>query len=154
MRACEISLPVTLRMPLLNRSVVVVKMISPIWSTDSFSFLMGVFYSPVQLVANSVNSSSDRQDMRRTGRSYQSPSPFGPSKLRRLFRTVAASVDDETPCRRLKASTTTATSTGFEGRSAVLVKGPSVSVSSLSRGMAATIDECRSLSIIAALIEK
>ncbi len=51
------------------------------------------------------------------------PPAFGSSKLRRLFRTVAANADVETPCRRLKASTTTATSAGFEGRSAVFVKG-------------------------------
>lgn len=76
------------------------------------------------------------------------------SKLRKLLRTVAAIEVDGALCNLPSISTTTATSAGFEGLDPVLVKGPSVSVSNLSIGMAATMAECRWLSSIAALIEK
>ena len=53
---------------------------------------------------------------------------------RRLAFIFAAISMVDKPCNRPSASTTISTSNGFDGRSPVLVNGPSVSVSSLSSG--------------------
>lgn len=53
---------------------------------------------------------------------------------RRLAFIFAAISMVDKPCNRPSASTTISTSNGFDGRSPVMVNGPSVSVSSLSSG--------------------